>query len=243
MAVAGAVLAVCAWLVISAQGSAHRQLARLTSRAAGDRSRPEARSLPPLLRVAVCLLAGVCAWTLLGGPLGIVSGVLICVLLPRYLSSLEPKAARVRRQSLEASAPLVADLLAACLASGSTPQRAIDAVASAIGGPTGTVLADCVAQLELGADASAAWQPLLAEPALAPIARAVSRSTVSGSPLADVLRVVADELRGKRKAEVDVAARTAGIKAVGPLGACFLPAFMLLAIVPLVASLISEMLQ
>lgn len=192
-------------------------------------------------RIAVSLVASVAAYWLLGGLLGGIAAIAIAFGLPRFLAQLEPREVRNRRQSLEASAPLVADLLAACLASGSSPRAALSAVATALGGATEEVLLLCVAQLELGAEPARAWKSLSAEPALAPIARAVSRSAASGSPLAEVLRIVADEMRGKRRAELEVAARKAGIRAVGPLGACFLPAFMLLGVVPLVASLVASM--
>jgi hypothetical protein len=40
---------------------------------------------------------------------------------------------------------------------------------------------------------------------------------------------------------VEVAARTAGVRAVIPLVACFLPAFILLGVVPVVAGLANEL--
>jgi pilus assembly protein TadC len=55
-----------------------------------------------------------------------------------------------------------------------------------------------------------------------------------------VLLRVAEDLRATRRAALDQAAKAVGVKAVAPLGLCFLPAFMLLGIVPLVASLIAR---
>jgi hypothetical protein len=40
---------------------------------------------------------------------------------------------------------------------------------------------------------------------------------------------------------VEVAARSAGVRSVAPLAACYLPAFILLGIVPVVASMATDM--
>jgi len=71
----------------------------------------------------------------------------------------------------------------------------------------------------------------------------MARSARSGAPLADVLSDVADDLRLARTRDVQVAARAAGVRAVGPLAACFLPAYLLLGVVPVVASLASDALH
>ena len=134
---------------------------------------------------------------------------------------------------------MVADLLAACLASGASTAVATRATAEAIGGPAGDLLNECVTQFNLGASARRVWKPLADEPALAPIARAILRSAETGAPLTAVLLRVSDDLRLTSRAELEQAAKTVGVKAVGPLGLCFLPAFMLLGVVPLIASLIS----
>ena len=71
----------------------------------------------------------------------------------------------------------------------------------------------------------------------------MARSARSGSPLSDVLSEVADDLRLVRTRDVQVAARAAGVRAVGPLAACFLPAYLLLGVVPVVASLAGDALH
>jgi hypothetical protein len=44
-------------------------------------------------------------------------------------------------------------------------------------------------------------------------------------------------VRRRHRREVEVAARSAGIRAVGPLAACFLPAFLLVGTMPVIASM------
>ncbi|MEI8081210.1 MAG: type II secretion system F family protein, partial [Actinomycetes bacterium] len=188
------------------------------------------------------LVAGLAAFALVGGLVGVVLGAGVVVLGPVVLARLEPRAARHRRQVLEASAPMVADLLAACLVSGASTGTSVMAVAQALGEPVESVLVNCVAQIQLGADPARVWGALAEETELAPIARSILRSADSGAPLADLLLRTGDDLRSARRARLEAMARSAGIKAVGPLGVCFLPAFMLLGVVPLVASLIGDML-
>ena len=64
--------------------------------------------------------------------------------------------------------------------------------------------------------------------------RAVARAAGTGAPLADsVRRLAADERERARWAALE-RARRAGVQAVGPLAACFLPAFVLVGVVPVV---------
>lgn len=193
------------------------------------------RSLPVSL-VAVVGGAGVAlfvgGWW--GGALGVATWAMVRRLLPR----LEPAAARRRRQALAAQAADVLDLLVACLASGSTVPAAVEATAAAVAAPASEVLRVVAAQLRLGADPVTAWAPVAAEPPLAALATSVARSADSGAALADALADAADELRARRRAEVESAARRIGVRLTAPLGLAFLPAFVLLGIVPVVASLI-----
>lgn len=174
------------------------------------------------------------AW---GGVVGIVIGVLVALLLPRAVERLESRGARTRREALTRQAASAADLLAACLASGAPLPSSVAAVAEALGDPIAQPLRALVHSLELGADPRSAWQALAREQPLAPIARAAARSHESGAPLGEMLRGASADLRRAHHASAEAAARASGVKAVGPLAACFLPAFLLLGIVPVVVSL------
>lgn len=189
---------------------------------------------------AAAAFAGIGLWAVLGGVLGVAAGLTAAVLGPKALGALETKSTRVRRQRLAAAAPQVADLLAVCLEAGSTMPVALRVVSQTCPEPAAELLRLAVGRLELGADPESTWATLASEPAFAPIARAAVRSDTSGAPLAQVLLGVADELRQRHRATIESAARTVGVRAVGPLGACFLPAFMLLGVVPLVASLLQR---
>ncbi len=83
------------------------------------------------------------------------------------------------------------------------------------------------------------WGDLAADPGLAPLGRVLARAERSGAPVAAVVERLADDLAETGRAEVEQRARTVGVRAAVPLGLCLLPAFLLLGIVPLVASLVA----
>ena len=76
------------------------------------------------------------------------------------------------------------------------------------------------------------WADTGRDPALGPLARAVVRALDTGAPLAESLTHLADDLRAERRASVDETARRVAVRSAGPLGLCFLPAFVLVGIVP-----------
>lgn len=199
---------------------------------------PDARSR----RVMVILAAGSLA-LLVGGMAGVLCGVVVAIVLERVLSRLEPRAVRRRRERLAADLPVAADLLAACLLAGSTLADAAESVAAALDGPLREALSGVVAAVRLGADPASAWLSLAEEAALAPLARAVARAVESGAPLAETMARLADDQRGERRRAAAAAAQRVGVRAVMPLGACFLPAFVLLGVAPVVGGIARQVLS
>jgi len=149
---------------------------------------------------------------------------------PRASGRLGASGASVGRQL-----PAALDLLAACLAAGATPAHALAAVGEAFDGEVGSVLSAVARQAMLGAPVETAWSTCLADPRWAPVARAVIRAHHSGAALTDVLVHLADDRRRALRTDAQAAAERAGIAIVLPLGACFLPAFVLVGVVPVVA--------
>jgi len=189
------------------------------------------------LRIVTGVLAGVVCWALLGGSLGAVLGVLAGVAVFRSSGRLGQAERRRRDARRIADLPIAVDLLAACLRGGTPWSEAIEAVAEAVGGPLGEELQGVAVQIRLGADPALAWLTLAEEPTLAPLARTVVRAVRSGAPpAASLTRLARDQRRAARSAAA-ARARVAGIKALLPLGTCFLPAFVLLGIVPAIAGI------
>lgn len=196
----------------------------------------------PVPLPAVAAVGGLGVALLVGGPVGLLVGAVGAVAVLRVVPRLESRSARHRRVRLATQAPDVLDLLAACLASGASTADAVSAVADAVDDPAAGVLHQVGAQLRLGADPAGAWAGAAAEPALAPLAAAVILALDSGTALSESLPLVADDLRARRRSEVEAAARQVGVQLTAPLGLAFLPAFVLLGVVPVVASLITGVL-
>jgi Flp pilus assembly protein TadB len=181
---------------------------------------------------ASALLAGLAVWQLVGGVAGVVTGGLTVLALTLWLRRLEPAQVRAERARLLADLPVTLDLLAGCLGAGASPQRALAEAADAVGGPLGLRLAGVAAHVRLGADPTLAWAELSDVPAIASLVRSITRSLNSGAAWRPTLERAARDLRARRRVAGDAAARAVAVKAVAPLGACFLPAFVLLGVVP-----------
>lgn len=134
------------------------------------------------------------------------------------------------------------DLLAACLRAGLPMATAVDAVADLAPARIRESLRRTGDLLTVGADPETAWRDAGTNPAVESLARVARRSAASGASLARAM----DELaRRRRQTEEDAAvarAERAGVLIGGPLGLCFLPAFVCLGIVPVVIGLASRVL-
>jgi len=213
-------------------------------RLAGVVPRP-ARPAPALGPAAACAVAGVAVAVLVGLPAGLVPGLAVVAGVPRLLSRLEPRELRLARTRLAADLPLALDLLAACLTGGAGPAQAAAAVAEAIGGPAGQRLGAVAAALAVGSSPAEAWAELAGrEPGdlLAPAARMLARAAEGGAPVAATVQRLAADARAAARSREEQAARRLGVLVVAPLGLCFLPAFVLLGVVPVVIGLAGPLL-
>ena len=190
----------------------------------------------------LALACGVLAGVVVGGRAGVAAGaVLVGVLwwaLPRAVAA---RAATGLRRAA-AGLPDAADLLAAALRSGAPPGQAAGVVGTAVAGPVGERLTRVGHALALGDSPARAWAHVADLPGGERMARAAIRSADSGSALARAMSRLADELRAARAAEADAAARRAGVLVVLPLGLCFLPAFLLAGVVPVVIAVLDGVL-
>lgn len=216
---------------------AGKRLGRLL---AGRRPEPPGSPRNDRLRPVVSALAGLVCAMLLGGPVGWAAGLLVAIGCARFLARLEPRSVRERRARIVAELPLAIDLLAACLRGGGAWHESVEAVASALGGPLGAELSHVAARIRLGADPAAEWSALARDPVLGPLGRAAARAVSGGAPVAATLARLARDQRRVARAMAATRARTAGVRAVAPLGLCFLPAFILLGIVPAVAGIAAD---
>ncbi|WP_223166567.1 type II secretion system F family protein [Nonomuraea sp. SYSU D8015] len=218
----------------SSSGSDVDQLQPTWLSPSGEEARPIARKA-----IITSICAGLATAALIGGIVGILAGLLIAPATGVYLHRKEPTQTQHEREQIAKDLPFAADLMTACLLAGRPVSAATEIAANAIGGPLGQRLAWVSTQLRLGADPEPTWGLLAKDPALGQLSRAMTRAAQSGAPVADVLTRLADDAREASRAATVASARRVGVKAVAPLGLCFLPAFVLLGIVPVIAGLAS----
>lgn len=215
---------------------------RLPTSTSARRPRATSHAVGPRARLLAAVALGAGAALLVGGAAGLLVGLVVLIGTAVVLGRLEPGAHRRTRDAVERAAPLALDLVAACLASGATVEASVSAAASAVGGPTGLLLGEAVSAARLGAPPVSAWRDVAAQPALAGLARAVVRAHDTGAPLGDVLPRLAAQARASRRAAAETRVRTAAVRLTAPLGLAFLPAFVLLGVVPVVASWVGALL-
>ncbi|MGO4614427.1 type II secretion system F family protein [Nocardia sp. 2YAB30] len=143
----------------------------------------------------------------------------------------------------------VFDLLAACLRAGLPMAGAARVVAPGTPEPLGSALRQAADLLALGADAATAWERVARDGAgragveeVESLARMARRSARSGASLAVAVGELAEQRRGALEDEAAAKAERAGVLIGGPLGLCFLPAFVCLGIVPVVIGLAGRVL-
>ncbi|MEO9222706.1 MAG: type II secretion system F family protein [Mycobacteriaceae bacterium] len=135
------------------------------------------------------------------------------------------------------------DLLAACLGSGLPVATAALVVVPSAPPRVAAVLRQAGELLTLGAEPAAAWAAAAAEPSTEALARIARRSARSGASLSAGIAELAAHQRGAAEDSAAAAAERAGVLVAGPLGLCFLPAFVCLGVVPVVLGLAGPLLH
>jgi pilus assembly protein TadC len=135
------------------------------------------------------------------------------------------------------------DVLAVCLSGGLTVPEAAAATASFAPPALQMILQRAADLLRLGADPDVAWQSPDEKSGAGceALTRLARRSAASGSALAAGVAELAEQERQDVTHAAAAAAERAGVLIAGPLGLCFLPAFVCLGLVPVVAGLAGDL--
>jgi pilus assembly protein TadC len=208
-------------------------------RSDGIGTRPRAIIVSVLIGLAVAFLVG--GWT--GAALGVVAGPVLGVASARWLARQPSRSSVTEDRRVAGDLPFAADLLAAALRAGAAPDVAARCVGRALDGPLGQRLARVDRALGLGAPADEAWSYLGTVAGASRVVAAAVRSQHSGAAFAGALQRLADDLRADRLIAADAAARRAGVLIVLPLGLCFLPAFVLAGLVPVIVAVLGDVLS
>ena len=207
-----------------------------------EMARPLGGARPPerLWRRLPKVLAGLAALAAVTSHGTAASVLAVLAVATGYRVARGQRAIERHQARLAADLPRAADLLAGCLDAGAAPSAALAAVAAAVGGPVGSELGRYASVLaaggEVGVPAATASGPDR-------LMTAVSRAAATGAPLAAAMRELAADERERARWAATERARVAGVRAVGPLAACFLPAFVLVGVVPVVAGVAGSLLR
>lgn len=125
------------------------------------------------------------------------------------------------------------DLTRAALAGGSAVPQALEAVGIACGGAARQQLTRVAAILRMGGQWDEAW---LEAPAFAYLSDALEPSWCEGAPPEALLERTAQSIRARRQRVAREAAIRLGEQLIFPLGLCFLPAFVIIGVIPVVVS-------
>jgi pilus assembly protein TadC len=153
---------------------------------------------------------------------------------------------RCRSTSARIDDPLAAasslDVLAACLRSGMAVSTAASATAPSAPDPLAAALNRAADLLALGAEPATAWTNPAgpSDDTADALLRLARRSASSGAALAQGVAELADQSRHGAADAATAAADRASVLIAGPLGLCYLPAFVCLGIVPVVAGLAGD---
>ncbi|MBB3601536.1 pilus assembly protein TadC [Mycolicibacterium sp. BK556] len=146
-----------------------------------------------------------------------------------------------RRRSDPLATASALDVFAVCLSAGMSVSAAAAATAPSAPDRLAALLRRAADLLALGADPDTAWsRPAGADEGDDGLARLARRSASSGSALAQGVAELAEQSRQDAGHHASAAAERASVLIAGPLGLCFLPAFVCLGIVPVVAGLASD---
>ena len=223
-------LALLAGLLVPQPPAGVDRLARLTTRAAPGATAAAPGVGPPVWPAG--LTAVVAGLALLSGHAAAAMAVAVLAIVLWAPAVRAARAQQLRRAALVADLPRAAELLATCLEAGAFPAAALAAVADAVGGPLADRVRAVVAFLRSGTDL-AQWPADSLDP-VDRLVRAVARASRTGAPMAESVRLLAADEAERARWDALERARRAGVQAVGPLAACFLPAFVLLGVVPMI---------
>ncbi len=190
-----------------------------------------------ILLIAACICAALCVWP---GPEWTVARVVErprAVREARWLGR-----GRLRPDPFDTAAAY--DMFAVCLRSGLPVSSAAEIAAEGAPAAVAEPMQRAAELLAMGADPESAWafDRGTDDPSFADLASLARRASRAGASLADGVTDLAAQMRRVEADRAVEAAEKAGVKVSGPLGLCFLPAFVCLGIVPVVIGLASGML-
>lgn len=156
-----------------------------------------------------------------------------------------PHGRRARDRAISAALPDAIDAIVLAVRAGYLPAAALQAALAHLHPVLQPSFAHVVERTRAGTRFADALAALPAElgPQVAPLADSFAAADRDGLPLAPVLERLADEARHRRRRLADARARQLPVRMALPLVLCTLPAFVFLAVVPLLLAALSSLQQ
>ena len=164
---------------------------------------------------------------LLGPPVGVVVWI--------ASGRLRAPSAKDVTETIHREAPGAFDLIVSCLKAGLPLRGAVETIAGVYTGPLAERFERIRQGISVGMSDAEAWESLRDDEVLSGLARDVARAAQWGTALGDVFDQHSADLRRDYRTDAVARARAVGVKSVVPLSVCYLPAFMLVGVVPVIA--------
>jgi Flp pilus assembly protein TadB len=209
-----------------------------------DPRRPDGTGRPGRRVAALATVAAIAAGVLFGAVVaaaapGLVLFALLAAVARPVMGWAGRRRAQARRLAVRSdAAPAVLDLLGAALLAGLNPHRAVLRVAERAPEALREDLSLAAAVLRLGGTPAAALRAAADRSGLDELraaAAALEAAERWGAPPAEALAARAEALRGRARLAAEAEAGRAAVRLAFPLVLCFLPAFVLLTVVPTIA--------
>ena len=156
-----------------------------------------------------------------------------------HLNSRETKK---RKKATATDLVEVLDGLTLCLSAGLSIPQSMKHVGGSRDSLAHRQLSDAQQVYEIGQDLPSALTQLAhADEQWTIICGILSSAHLSGAPIVASINSLLEYLREEAQSEISTRIRSLAVKCVMPLGLCFLPAFLLLTVLPLVGSFIAQL--
>jgi tight adherence protein C len=194
---------------------------------------PYGLDLPKLLGIKITLaLLAAFMLVLIGHPVVALIAAGILFFLPDYwVISVRDK----RQTTMQADAADVIDQLTICVEAGLGFDSALARVATTTKGPLTDELRHTLSDIQAGVPRAQALRALSDRAQIIEIRQLISallQAQKHGVPMAETLRIQSAEMRLKRKQRTEEKAAKLTVKMLFPIIVCFLPVFMIVALVP-----------
>ncbi|MBM9432307.1 type II secretion system F family protein [Flaviflexus equikiangi] len=164
----------------------------------------------------------------------LVATVLLALLWPPRRLPRPPKAPPIKAKPIDEA--MIIDLATALVSAGAAIPTVLQALGTCL--PPGDEAEDAMRasrSLLMGASWEEAWQTSSGR--LSRLSAALEPAWVDGAPPVVMLRRAAASVRARRLKDAQEAAARLGVRLVLPLGLCFLPAFFLIGVAPVIISM------